>query len=451
MVSTLQSRTMRKAFFRLLPILILAYFAAFLDRVNIANAALTMNASIGLNTHTFGLGAGLFFISYFIFGPPSNLILERVGVRFWIAPMVILLGVLSSAMALIKGPTSFLVLRLLLGAAEAGFFPGVILYLTYWFPAAYRSRITAVFMMAIPASLAIAGPISNAFLKMSGIGGLAGWQWLFIMEGVPTAFLGVAMFYLLTDKPATANWLAEEEKTWLMATLASESKRIAAGRVMGIRRVLLDRSVLILSLIYVANITTNLGIAFFLPLIMKSLGATTQQSNYISAIPYLTGVVGIYIFGILSDHYSGKRKIILILALSLACVGLAGAGFVNTITGAHKLTSAYLSILMVSIAAIGIFGTKAPFWPLPSLFLTGSAAASGIAIINAIGNLGGFIGPYAVGWVKDTTQSYSWGLYALAAFGFLAVIGAIVLRIPSDGEPFYQTPIKVKMASVKST
>jgi len=450
MDSTLQSKTMRQAFFRLLPILILAYLAAFLDRVNIANAALTMNASVGLNAHMFGLGAGLFFVSYFVFGPPSNLILERVGVRFWIAPMVIGLGALSMTMALVKGPTSFLVLRFLLGTAEAGFFPGVILYLTYWFPAAYRSRITAAFMMAIPGSLAIAGPISNAILHMSGVNGMKGWQWLFIMEGAPTMVLGAVMFFFLPDRPQSATWLSTEQKEWLINTLKAEADRIGAANGMGLRKAFSDRSVLLLSLIYLANITTNLGIAFFLPLIVKALGVTTKQTNYISAIPYLAGMVGIYVFGVVSDRFKKKRRSILVLALSISVIGLTGAGFVNEISFGSALTSAYVSIGLISIAAVGIYGAKAPFWPLPSLFLTGSAAAGGIAVINSIGNLGGFIGPSAVGWVKDTTHSYSWGLYALASFGLIAVLASLFLRIPGEGNPEYKAPAGIEVAEAST-
>jgi MFS transporter, ACS family, tartrate transporter len=424
---------MRQAFYRLLPILVLAYLTAFLDRVNIANAALTMNASIGLTAHMFGLGAGLFFISYFIFGPPSNLILERVGARYWIAPMVIGLGALSMGMALVKGPVTFLILRFLLGAAEAGFFPGVILYLTYWFPTAYRSRITAAFMMAIPGSLAIGGPISNAILHLSGVYGMEGWQWLFILEGAPTMVLGGIMYFLLPDRPESAKWLSADQKEWLTSTLKAEADRIQVTGGVGLRKAFSDPSVLLLSLIYLGNITTNLGIAYFLPLIIKSLGVTTKQTNYISAIPYLAGMVGIFIFGVLSDQYKEKRRLILALSLIIAVVGLAGAGFVNAISFGAALNSAYVSIGMVSLAAIGIYGAKAPFWPLPSLFLTGSAAAGGIAFINAIGNLGGFIGPYAVGWMKDTTHNYAFALYALAGFGLIAVLATLFLRIPGAG------------------
>jgi len=441
---------MRQAFFRLLPILILAYLAAFLDRVNIANAALTMNASIGLSAHMFGLGAGLFFVSYFIFGPPSNLILQRVGVRFWIAPMVIGLGALSMVMALVKGPTTFLVLRFLLGAAEAGFFPGVILYLTFWFPAAYRSRITAAFMMAIPASLAIGGPISNAILHMSGVHGMKGWQWLFIMEGAPTMILGVVMFFLLPDRPQSAKWLSIEQKDWLISTLTAEANKIGAAGGVGLRKAFSHPAVLLLSLIYLGNITTNLGIAFFLPLIIKALGVTTKQTNYISAIPYLAGMVGIYVFGVLSDRFKNKRRLILVLSLSISVIGLAGAGFVNAISFGGALTSAYVSIGLVSIAAVGIYGTKAPFWPLPSLFLTGSAAAGGIALINAIGNLGGFIGPSVVGWVKDTTHSYAWALYALAGFGLIAVFASLFLRIPDEGNPMDKARTEIEIAEAST-
>jgi MFS family permease len=361
--------------------------------------------------------------------------------------MVVGLGALSMAMALVRGPVTFLILRFLLGTAEAGFFPGVILYLTYWFPTAYRSRITAAFMMAIPASLAVAGPITNAILHMSGVHGIKGWQWLFIMEGAATMVLGVVMFFLLPDRPQSAKWLSKEQKDWLTTTLAHEARKIAAANGMGLRKAFSDPSVLLLSLIYLANITTNLGIAFFLPLIVKELGATTKQTNYISAIPYLAGMLGIYVFGVLSDRFKDRRRFILVVCLSISVIGLAGAGFVNAISFAGVLTSAYVSIALVSIAAVGIYGTKAPFWPLPSLFLTGSAAAGGIAVINSIGNLGGFIGPYAVGWVKDTTHSYTLALYALAGFGLIAVLASLFLRIPGEDSPVSKAPTKIKVAA----
>jgi nitrate/nitrite transporter NarK len=215
---------------------------------------------------------------------------------------------------------------------------------------------------------------------------------------------------------------------------------------MGLRKAFSDPSVLLLAFIYLANITTNLGIAFFLPLIVKELGVTTRQTNYISAIPYLTGMAGIYFFGMLSDRFKNRRRLILVLCLSLSVIGLAGAGFVNAISFGGALTSAYVSIGLVSVGAVGIYGTKAPFWPLPSLFLTGSAAAGGIAFINSIGNLGGFIGPFAVGWVKDTTHSYTWALYTLAGFGLIAVLAALFLRIPGEGVPAYKSPTKIGAA-----
>ena len=450
MEKTFQDRIAKKAFVRILPLLIFAYLAAYLDRVNIANAALTMNADIGLTTNMFGLGSGLFFITYFIFGPPSNLLLEKIGARLWIAPMIVCLGLLSMAMAFVTGPLSFLTVRLLLGIAEAGFFPGVILYLTYWFPTSYRSRITAAFMTAIPASLALGGPISNAILHLSGLWGFKGWQWLFLLEGFVSVLLAFIMFAILPDRPEHVLWLNTQEKSWLLGELKKEAQVIRGVQKIGIARAFSDPRVLILAYNYLANTTTNLGIAYFLPLIVKSMGATVRQANYISAIPYVAGVVGILLFGILSDRFKQNRQFILICTLIISGVGLAGAGLINAsvwttgLFGAGPLAISYASIVLVALAAIGIYGTKAPFWPLPSMFLTGSAAAAGIGVINSIGNLGGFVGPYMVGWVKDTTHSYATALYFLAGIAFSAVLAALFVKSPA---PASNNPIHISVAT----
>jgi len=260
----------------------------------------------------------------------------------------------------------------------------------------------------------------------------------------PTMVLGFIMYFLLPDRPQSAKWLSFEQKEWLTSTLKAEAHEIQATGGIGLRKAFSDPSVLLLSLIYLGNISTNLGIAFFLPLIIKSLGITTRQTNYISAIPYVTGMVGIFIFGLLSDRFKERRRSILALSLVISAVGLTGTGFVNAISFGGALASSYVSIGMVSIAAIGIYGAKAPFWPLPSLFLTGSAAAGGIAFINAIGNLGGFIGPFAVGWMKDTTHSYTLALYALAGFGAISALATLFLRIPGASGPIDPAQREVK-------
>ena len=399
-----------------MPVLFVSYILAYIDRINIGFAAIKMNADLGISPYIYGLGAGVFFLGYFLFEVPSNLLLEKTGARRWIARIMISWGLLSAAMAFIGGPTSFIVVRFFLGVAEAGFFPGVILYLTYWFPQEYRARIIATFMVAIPVSLALGAPLSTAILQMDGIAGLKGWQWLFLIEGLPTVLFGFVFLAVIPDRPKDAKWLNEEEKTWLQSTLDREHKAVAAVHGTSVLKAFVDPRLIALTFIYFANTTTNFGLSFFLPQMIKSMGATDMQTGFLTSVPYVIGTLGILIFGYVSDKYQ-ERRWTLFVALMLNGLGLLLAG---------SLAGSTLSVAAMAIAAIGIFGTKAPFWPLPSMFLTGSAAAGGIALINSIGNLGGFVGPYMVGWIKETTNSFESGLYFL---GGLALSGAIVTLI----------------------
>src|SRR5580698_1074753 len=308
-----ESQVVSKAFWRILPLLLAAYLASFLNRVNISFAT-GMTHDLHLTASSYGLGAGLFFVGYFIFEIPSNLALERFGARRWIARIMASWGLLSMAMALVSGIASFMTVRFLLGVAEAGFFPGVILYLTYWFPARWRARMTAAFMVAIPGSLALGGPVSNWILEATtGLWGLKPWEWLFILEGLPTVLLGLAILAFLPDRPATAHFLTAEEKEWLEGVLASEREAIQQKHgVVGLAA-LADWRVLALSFVYFANITTNLGIAFFLPQIIKGMGATDVQANSISAIPFVVGIAGVIVFGWLADHMRSRRKQLLVI------------------------------------------------------------------------------------------------------------------------------------------
>jgi MFS transporter, ACS family, tartrate transporter len=411
-----EARTIRTVFLRLMPLLMSCYLLAYLDRINIGFAALTMNRDLHMDAYHYGLGAGLFFWGYFFFEVPSNLLLNRFGARRWIARIMVTWGLLSMGTAFVTGWVGFLTLRFLLGVAEAGLFPGVILYLTFWFPAAYRARIIAAFMVAIPASLAVGAPISSAILGIGSVGGLKGWQWLFIFEGAPTLLLAAIVLMLLPDRPREARWLSDEQKDWIEQTLENERKAVQAAHQMSFWRTFIDGRVLGLCFIYFANLTTNLGLAFFLPQIIKDLGYTTTQSALITAIPYVVGTAGTLVAGYFSDRFS-ERRISLCVALLVSGVGLAGAAFLgNTLA----------TVAWMSVAAVGIYGAKAPFWPLPSMFLTGTAAEGGIALINSVGNLGGFAGPYIMGWVKNATGSFNAGLYVLAAFG---IAGALVTLI----------------------
>lgn len=420
MTGDIEKITIRKAFIRLMPLLLLCYFLAYIDRVNIGFASLTMNQALGLSAYAYGLGAGLFFWGYFFFEVPSNLILERLGARRWISRIMVTWGLLSAGMIFVTGETSFLIMRFVLGAAEAGFFPGIILYLTYWFPEAYRGRVVAVFSVAIPVSLGIGAPLSTTIMLLDGAAGLHGWQWLFLLEGLPTVIVGFIVLKVLPDRPSDAKWLTDEERSWLQTKIDSECRVARCGQVVSVWKIFLDPRVLGLALIYAANTTANLGLAFFLPQIIKGLGLSDLQTGLVTSIPYIFGTIGILVWGYVSDR-NHERRWSLCVALAVTAIGLAGAA---------RMGNSYLAVALISLGAVGIYGTKAPFWALPSTFLQGSAAAGGIALINSLGNLGGFFGPAMVGWVKETTGSFEMGLYALAITAVLAALASLLIVRP---------------------
>lgn len=400
-----------------MPVLFVSYVLAYIDRVNVGFAALRMNADIGISPYVYGLGAGVFFLGYFICEIPSNLVMAKVGARRWISRIMISWGVIAAAMALVEGPTSFIVMRFLLGAAEAGFFPGVILYLTTWFPQQYRARMIAAFIVAVPVSLALGGPISTAILGLDGLAGLKGWQWLFILEGLPTMLVGVLFLKVMPDRPSEAKWLSSEERVWLQNAVDNDARAVAASHGMSVLQSLADARVLALAFIWFANTTANLGLAFFLPQILKGLGLTDMQTGVMTSVPYIFGTLGIVAFGLISDRYN-ERRWTLCAALALTAIGLTAAG---------ALSGSLLAVAVMAVAAVGIYGAKPPFWPLPSTFLSGSAAAAGIALINSIGNLGGFVGPYVIGWLHDATHSYQAGLYFLAGLSLVAAVLAPIV------------------------
>jgi len=417
MVASEQDRIVRQVFFRLMPLLFVGYVMAYVDRINVGFAALRMNADLGIGPAVFGLGAGIFFIGYFIFEVPSNLILEKVGARRWIARIMITWGLLSAAMMFVQGATSFLILRFLLGAAEAGFYPGVILYLTYWFPKAYRARIFGAFAVGIPVSLAIGAPLSTTILQLDGTLGLKGWQWLFLLEGIPTTLFGFVFLALIPDRPKDALWLAPADRTALQTLIDSEQSSVAGAHGTSLRAALSDPRLVALSFIYFANTGANLGLAFFLPQILKSTGLSDMQTGLMTAVPYVFGVIGGLTVGWISDRYD-DRRITLATALGLTATGLALAGFA---------TGSLWAVAFMALAAAGLYGAKAPFWALPSVFLSGSAAAGGIALINCIGNLGGFVAPSIVGWIREATGSFEAGLYFLAALALSAVVVTLLV------------------------
>ena len=416
----MEHRTIAKVTRRLVPFLILCYFVAYLDRVNVSFAAVTMNADLGLSASAFGFGAGIFFLAYFFFEVPSNLFLERVGARKWIARIMFSWGVLSGSMAFIVGEKSFYVVRALLGIAEAGFFPGIIFYLTLWFPAVYRARIVGYFMAAIPLSTVIGAPMSGVLLGLDGLMGLKGWQWLFVLEAAPALMLSVIVFFFLTDRPADATWLEPEERAWLVGRLEQERKQREMARHYSVVQALMNPKVLALGVVYFGAVATNYGMSFFLPQIVKAFGLSNVQTGLVAALPYVVGTLSIVLWARRSDRKM-ERRFHLAFPLFVASAGIA----IST-----AFDDATMKMAALSIAGFGIFGCLPVFWTFPAAFLSGAAAAGGIALINSIGNLAGFAGPYAVGYIKDMTGSYTAGLLSLSAAGLVAMV--IVLCLRSD-------------------
>ena len=399
-----QRRTILKVSWRLLPLIVVAYLVAYIDRTNVAFAALTMNKDLGISAYMYGLGAGIFFLGYALFEVPSNIVLEKVGARLWIARIMITWGIISGLMAATTGPISFLILRFLLGVAEAGFFPGIILYFTYWFPAQYRGRVISTLFIAVPLGNALASVVSGAILEMDGVWGLHGWQWVFIIEALPAMLLAFVVLMLMTDRPAVAHWLNADEKEWLETELGAERAKIETAGRLTLWRALTDARVLILAMIYFTSVIAGYGITFFLPQIVKGLGHSNFVTGLLTAIPYVIGVIGLICWGHSSDRRK-ERRWHLIVASLVAAIGLAGTAF---------FTGSAWALVTMSVAAVGLYGSRPCFWPMPSLFLTGAAAAGGIALINSIGNLGGYVGPFIVGWIKQSTDSFEMGVYFLA-------------------------------------
>jgi MFS transporter, ACS family, tartrate transporter len=390
-----------KIAWRILPLVIVAYCVAFIDRSNIAVAALTMNKDLGLTPYTYGLGAGIFFLGYFIFELPSNLILERVGARLWIARIMFTWGILSATCAFVTGPVSFVVVRFLLGIAEAGFFPGVILYFTYWFPDRYRGRVIAALFLAAPAAIALSNVLSGAILELDGLLGFRGWQWVFLIEAVPAVILSFVVLRMMIDRPSFAAWLKPDERQWLEKELDAERAKIESRSLI---KALMDSRVIALTMIWFLNNTAGYGTTFFMPQIVKGLGLPNLMTAFASAIPYLVGMIGLMIWAWLTDRSRERRWNLIVSSLTF-CVGLAAAGASG---------SAAWALAAMSLAMVGMYGTRPSFWPLPSTFLSGTAAAGGIALINCVGNLGGYVGPFVVGWIKGSTNSFEMALFFLA-------------------------------------
>jgi MFS transporter, ACS family, tartrate transporter len=398
-----------KARRNLLPLLFVLYIVAYLDRINVGFAALEMNRDLGLSDAVFGLGAGLFFVGYFLFEIPSNLILVRVGARRWIARILVSWGAVAMAMVFVRGATSFYAMRILLGVAEAGFFPGIILYLTYWFPPREQARAIATFMTATAVAGVIAGPFSGALLTMHGFAGLTGWQWLFIIEGAPAVVLGFVVARWLPDGVADARWLSEPEREALAARLAEDRRRTQASRSHQLGDAFRSGKVWMLTAIYFAVVLSLYGLSFWLPNIVKQMGARSDlEIGFIAAIPFVLEAISMVQVSKSSDR-RGERRLHVAASALVGCAGFALAA------AARQPTIVFAAIC---IAAAGLGGFCGPFWSIPAEYLSGVAAAGGIALINSVGNLGGFVGPYAVGFIRQHSAGFA-GAFALLAASLL--------------------------------
>lgn len=404
---------------RLLPFLVACFVVAYLDRVNIGFAALSMNEALGFSPVAFGWGAGIFFLGYCLLEAPSNYILERVGAKRWIARIMVSWGIVSALMAIVWNEASFLTLRFLLGAAEAGFAPGIILYLTYWFPARHRARCIGSFLLALPLATVIGAPLSGMVLAtMDGVAGMAAWRWLFIVEAAPAVLLGAAAYFYLTDKPANAAWLTPQEQATLQSLLDAERAETDAGGAHAPWRSLRDPRVLTLGLIYFGIVASLYGLGFWLPQIVDAFGYGALGTGFITAIPYFCGAVAMVAWSRHSDA-AGERLRHAAAAAALSAAGLALSAFFK---------APATSMVALSLASVGTLACMPPFWTLSTALLSATDAAVGIAIINSIGNLAGFFGPYLVGWIKGATGEFSYALLALAAFPLASAVAMMLLK-----------------------
>jgi MFS family permease len=416
-MNDVETRAMRKVLRRFVPLLIICFVVSFLDRVNVGFAALTMNHDLGFSGTVFGIGAGLFFVSYFLMEVPSNVMLERVGARLWIARIMLTWGVLSGAMAFIQGEWSFYTVRVLLGAAEAGFFPGVILFLTMWVPSAYRGRVVSGFMAAMPFASVLGSPISGYLLSLGTRFGLESWRIMYIVEALPALVLAVVVLMVLRDKPADAEWLAEDEREWLIAEIAHERQREVAVMRHGFWNILRNPIVMALGAAYFGIVAFNLGLSFFLPQIVRQFHLSLVQVGFVAAIPFVVGGFGMMWWGRRSDSRN-ERRFHLWFPMVLAVAGLGGSTLVAVPA---------IKLALLCLASFGVFSALPIFWAVMPGLLGPATAAVGFAVVNSIGNLSGFMAPFAIGAIKDATGSLDGGLQLIAAYGCLAIF--ILVRV----------------------
>jgi ACS family tartrate transporter-like MFS transporter len=418
-IEPIERQTMRKVSWRLMPLLMLGYFCAYLDRSNVGMAATTMIGDLHFSNAVFGFGAGLFFFGYFLAEIPSNLILHRVGARRWIARILLTWGILAALTAFVWNEWSFYGNRILLGVAEAGFYPGVLLYLTWWFPSFYRSRMMGLFQSASVISLFIGPPVGGLLLQLHGLAGMHGWQWLYLLEGLPPIITCVIVFFLLTDRPHDAKWLTQEQRTWLQTRLNSEEAQREAVRKFSLVEAFSNYKMWLLTVAYFGQNISSYGLVFFLPLIVKGLGVSTNWIGITAALPYICAFVAMIAWGYHSD-ITGERTWHVAGAALLAAGGLATCVIVGV---GHPV----ITMIALCVAMMGQQSLIPTFWSIPSAMLTGVAAAGGLAMINAVGNLGGWFGPSVYGIIKDATGSTNLGLLFLAVGPLLTAICALAV------------------------
>ncbi|WP_429499340.1 MFS transporter [Robbsia andropogonis] len=412
-----EHRIVRRISLRLVPFLVLLYLVAYIDRSTLGFAKLQMNDDVGIGDAAYGFGAGLFFIGYFLFEVPSNVMLVKVGASRWFARILVTWGAITAAMCLISGPHSFYLLRFLLGAAEAGFYPGAVYFLCQWFPSNHRAKIFGLFLLSQPFALIITGPLSGALLDMEGVAGLHGWQWLFLLTGIPAILLAVPTLLILPDTPAKARWLPEADRRWLERTL--ERERAAAPQplihgVRGLLSVVKDRRILLLALYFLPYPLAIYGLSTWLPTIVKGFGGSNITTGLLTAVPYVFAVVGLLTIPRSSDKRD-ERMWHIALSAGVGAIGLAVSASVH---------SPVVQLAALSVTACALYAAQPVFWTLPGRFLSGTQAAAGIAVINSIGNLGGYLGPFAVGAIKQTTGRIEDGLYFLS--GGVLLLGVLL-------------------------
>ena len=419
-----QKLVLSKVTRRLVSFAFICYVVAYIDRVNIGFAANELQRDLGLSDTAYGIGGGLFFLGYCLFEVPSNLLLERVGARLWIARIMIVWGLVSMAMMFVTGVRSFYVARVVLGMAEAGFFPGMVLYLTYWVPAAERARTGALFMMAAPIAIIVGAPVSELILSLDQTAGLAGWQWLFVLEGAPAVVLGLIALRVLTDRPEQAAWLAPHEREWLGATMAAERAARAARGHASIFSAFSSPKVWLLSTVYFLNTLVTYGVFLWLPKILRDLsGSSGWRLTVITSIPFACALIGMILIGRHSDRTRERKGHVAECALTAATGLIIGAAFTDNLP---------LLVLSFAFSQVGQRSVMAVFWSIPPLVLGGTGAAAGIALINAVGNLGGFVGPSVMGWLRQETGGYGGGMLVLAAGLIVAACLVMTIKLPRE-------------------